>query len=116
MQIDTISYERRVSDHDYGNRMFRASATLGENDNPDEAALVLRGFVCDQIEADEKAEREREEAERKRLYEEREARYAREREERTAMMGRDVAITVPVAEDDEIPFDDDEEDEDDDDD
>lgn len=114
MQIDHITYERRVSDGAYGNRLFHASATLDEGEDVLTAAATVRAFVADQIERDIKEEREREEAERKRRQEEyerrqaeREAQYAREREERQKSL--DTALSDDGAHD-PIPFDDEEED------
>lgn len=57
MQISHVQYERRISDHDYGNRMMGASAILVEGEDAEEALDALREMVERKLNEEEEAAR-----------------------------------------------------------
>jgi len=92
MQVDHVHYERKLSDHDYGNRAMSASARIDEGDSPSEIIMMLRDLVVERLAEDE----ERERAEEARRQDERMALYDAERAERLKRRHTEVSGIVDV--------------------
>lgn len=68
MQIEHVSYERKVSDGQYGNRGLVISASVGEDDDPEEVIAALRTTVEGKLAEAERQERHEREAEQEILH------------------------------------------------
>jgi len=92
MQVDHVHYERKLSDHDYGNRAMSASARIDEGDSPREIIMMLRDLVVERLTEDE----ERERADEARRQDARMALYDAERAERLKRRQTEVSGIMDV--------------------
>lgn len=89
MHIDHVSYERKIADGSYGNRMLHISASVGEDDDPEEVIAALRATVEGKLAEAERQERHEREAEQEIIHLDHDiARKKRELEEMKAIWER----------------------------
>lgn len=97
MQIQTVSYERKVSDGRYGNRAMAVSATLDVGEDPGPVLDDLAALVRDRLERDERAEEEQ----LARIAAAQQARYHAQQERHRAAWEADAAAEEDEDEEDD---------------